>query len=108
MTTQDITCTLSGTLTLRLERQGSGVTASGDGSAEGACNKRQGDASGSGTVTAGEREIGFTTFNLLGCTLAPFTAMVTEDNLAADVTGVAAAHPACRLVMGHLQLHRTG
>jgi hypothetical protein len=107
MTTIDTNCTLSGTLTFRLERQGSGVTASGDGSAKDGCNMREGDATGTGTVTAGEREIAFSTFNLLGCTLAPFTATVTDDNLTADVTG-GAATPDCRLVMGHLQLHRTG
>lgn len=107
-TTQDRACTLNGNLTLQLEQQGSGVSVNGDGSAEGGGCQRDGEASGSGTVTAGGRELGFTSLNLLGCTLAPFTATITGDNLAADVTGVAAAHPACRLVMGHLQLHRTG
>lgn len=107
-TTQDRTCTLSGNLTLRLEQQGSSVSASGGGSAGGADCKRIGDAGGRGTVTAGAREIGFSTFDLLGCALVPFTATVTDDNLTANVVGVAASHPACRIVQGHLQLHRTG
>ena len=106
--TQDRTCTLSGNLTLRLEQQGSSVSVSGGGSAGGADCKRIGDASGSGTVTAGAREIGFSTFDLLGCALVPFTATVTDDNLTANVMGVAASHSACRVMQGHLQLHRTG
>jgi hypothetical protein len=106
---QEITCTLSGTLTLQLEQQGSSVSASdGEGSAEGAGCKRSGNITGSGTVTTGGRGISFTTFELLGCALTPFTATVTNDSLTADVTGGAASPPACVLVTGHLQLHRTG
>jgi hypothetical protein len=102
------TRTLSGTLTLQLEQQGSSVSASGDGSVEGSGWGRDGPANGSGTITAGARGISFTTFELLGCALTPFTATVTDDSLTADVTGMAASPLACVLVMGHLQLHRTG
>jgi hypothetical protein len=104
---QEITCTLTGTLTLQLEQQGSSVSADGEGSAKSDGCEGGGKATGRGTVTTGGRGISFTTFQLFHCTLAPFTATVTDDTLTANVTGVAASS-ACVLLTGHLQLRRTG
>jgi hypothetical protein len=106
---QRYTCSLSGTLTVQLEQQGSNVKATGaESSADSGGCGRTGNTTGSGTITSGGDGIDFTTFQLLGCTLSPFTATVTDDDLTADVTGAAASPPACVLLTGHLKLHRTG
>jgi hypothetical protein len=105
---QEITCTLTGTLTLQLEQQESSVSGDGEGSAKSDGCEAGGEVTGRGTVTTGGRGISFTTFQLFHCALTSFTATVTNDTLTANVTGVAASPPACVLLTGHLQLHRTG
>jgi hypothetical protein len=105
-TTVDIPCTMSGDLTLRLVQDEPTVSASGAGSAEGSGWKRSGDAQGRGAIAAGPVSINFTTFTLLGCSLLPFTLAGTNDDLAGDVLGETNTAPACRLMNGHIQLHR--